>query len=396
VIPTDDAEPLVLTGATLAGPERVEEGLAVVVSEGRIAAIVPDKEVPRSARIVALDGCVVLPGLIDLHVHGGGGRSFDEADPAAQQEVLRFHARHGVTTLQASLVSASPEELDRRLDALATTVSMPSDGTHLFGVHLEGPYLAVEQCGAHDPAALRAPAPDEAERLLARQGLVTMVTVAPELPGVPEFVRRLSKAGVVIAAGHSEARGPELADAVRSGLSHVTHLWSCQSTLVRRGPWRVPGLVEESLASDKLTVEIIADGRHLPATLIEIARRCLPGRVVAVSDATAGAGMPEGYRYRLGIVECEVADGVGKLVGVDAFGGSVTPLDGMLTHLHRDLGWPLPEAVAATSTRPAAVLGLAHRKGRLDPGYDADLTILDETFTVRATLRAGSWIHRSA
>ncbi len=388
-------EPLYLGGATLVGPERMVDGAALVLRHGLIEAIVPAGEVPSSAQLVDLDGKLVIPGLIDIHAHGGGGCSFDDPDPQAHQEVLRFHARHGVTTMQASLVSAFPDDLERRLDALAITFETPSTGAHLFGVHLEGPHLAVQQCGAHDPAALRPPAPGEAERLLARPGLIRMVTVAPELDGVPEFVRRLADAGVVVAAGHSEARAPELAVAVGNGLSHLTQLWSCQSALVRRGPWRVPGLIEESLASDHLTAEIIADGHHLPATLIEIARRCLSDRLVAISDATEGAGMPDGYRYRLGAVECEVADGVGKLVGVDAFGGSVTPLDGMLAHLHHTLGWPLPEAVAATSTRPARILDLADRKGRLAPGYDADLAILDADLKVQATLRAGAWIHQT-
>jgi N-acetylglucosamine-6-phosphate deacetylase len=262
----------------------------------------------------------------------------------------------------------------------------------LHGVHLEGPHLAVDHCGAHDPAALRAPEPGEAERLVSRPGLVRMVTVAPELEGMPEFINTLARAGVVVAAGHSDARGPELRVAIDNGLSHLTHLWSCQSALVRRGPWRVPGLIEESLASDQLTAEIIADGHHLPATLIEIARRCLGDRLIAISDATEGAGMPEGYRYRLGAVECVVAEGVGKLVDQDAFGGSTTPLDGMLRHLHQTLNWPLPQAVAATSTRPAALLRLS-TKGRLSPGYDADLTVVDHDLTVQATMGGGAWLH---
>ncbi len=386
-------EPLALTGARLVTSDEVVDGFAIVVRQGTIEAVVPEREVPSTARIVRYDGCTVIPGLVDLHVHGGGGRSFDEPDPRAHQEVLAFHARHGVTSMQASLVSASPEQLEERLDALAVSVGTAGPGAALVGVHLEGPYLAADQCGAHDPAVLRAPSPGEAERLLARGGLVTMVTVAPELEGVAEFVRRLANAGVVMAAGHSSAGAAELGAVVEGGLSHLTHLWSCQSSLVRRGPWRIPGLLEESLASDGLTAEIIADGRHLPATLIEIARRCLPGRVVAVSDATAGAGMPEGFRYRLGVVECEVADGVGKVVGEDAFGGSVTPLSGMLAHLHRELGWPLPEAVAATSSRPAQVLGL-QRKGRLAAGYDADLAVLGEDLSVVATMAGGRWIHR--
>ena len=160
-------EPLYLSGATLVGPERMVDGAALVLRHGLIEAIVPAGEVPSSAQLVDLDGKLVIPGLIDIHAHGGGGCSFDDPDPQAHQEVLRFHARHGVTTMQASLVSAFPDDLERRLDALAITFETPSTGARLFGVHLEGPHLAVEQCGAHDPAALRPPAPGEADRLLA-------------------------------------------------------------------------------------------------------------------------------------------------------------------------------------------------------------------------------------
>ncbi|TDD45304.1 N-acetylglucosamine-6-phosphate deacetylase [Kribbella antibiotica] len=377
-------------GARLVVDEGVVDDHALVIRDGLIEAIIPANAVAAGDEVHDLTGYTIVPGLIDLHVHGGGGYSFDDPDPAAHQQVIDFHARHGVTTMQASLVSALPADLDRQLDALAL-----STGDALHGVHLEGPYLAVSQCGAHNPAALRPPTPDEADRLLGRNGLITMVTVAPELPGVPEFTRRLTSAGVVVAAGHSEARAPELNAAVDNGLTHLTHLWSCQSALVREGPWRLPGLIEESLASTHLVGEIIADGHHLPATLIEIARRCLGDRLVAVSDATAGAGMPEGFRYRLGVIDCEVASGVGMVVGANAFGGSTTPLDGMLAHLHQALGWPLPEAVAATSTRPARVLNLADRKGRLTPGHDADLAVLSPDLTVGATMRAGRWIHNA-
>jgi N-acetylglucosamine-6-phosphate deacetylase len=386
---------LVLTDARVLLPDGVADGLAIVVDDGLIVALEPAAAVPPGGRTVRLGGATVVPGLIDLHAHGAAGRSFDEPDPAAHRQILRFHARHGVTAMQASLVSATVADLERRLDALAITAAQGDDGAALLGVHLEGPFLSAAQCGAHDPAVLRAPEPADADLLLRHRDLVTMVTVAPELPGVCDLVRRLSGAGIVVAAGHSEASGAELARAVDAGLRHLTHLWSGQSGLTRRGPWRVPGLLEESLASDGLSAELIADGRHLPAPLLEIARRCLPDRIVLVSDATAGTGMPAGFRYTLGTVSCEVADGVGRVVGADAFGGSVTPLSGMVAHLHRELGWPLPEVIAAASTRPAQVLGLGDRKGRIAVGYDADLAVLDDDLRVRGTLVGGVWAHQA-
>jgi N-acetylglucosamine-6-phosphate deacetylase len=242
---------------------------------------------------------------------------------------------------------------------------------------------------------LRGPGRDDIDWLLRHRGIVSMVTLAPELAGAEEMVRRLAGSGIVVAAGHSEARGTAFHAAVDAGLSHLTHLRSGQSGLVRQGPWRVPGLLEESLASTGLTAEVIADGRHLPPVLLEIARRCLPDRVAVVSDATAGAGMPAGHRYGLGTVACEVRDGVGMMVGADAFGGSVTPMAAMFGHLHRDLGWSLDEVVGATSRVPARVVGLSARKGDLAPGYDADITVLNRDFSVWGTLVGGVWAYRS-
>jgi N-acetylglucosamine-6-phosphate deacetylase len=352
---------------------------------------------PPSMPVVDVGERMVVPGLIDLHVHGAAGHSFDEPDTGAHRRILRFHARHGVTAMHASLVSAERADLDRRLAALAVTraAGRGGDGAALLGVHLEGPFLALAQCGAHDPAVLRSPGRDDIDWLLRQVGIVSMVTLAPELPGAVEMVRRLAGAGIVVAAGHSEARGTAFRSAVDAGLLHLTHLWSGQSGLVRQGPWRVPGLLEESLASTGLTAEVIADGRHLPPVLLEIARRCLPDRVAVVSDATAGTGMPSGHRYGLGAVTCEVRDGVGMVVGADAFGGSVTPMDAMLAYLHRDLGWSLDEVIGMTSRVPARVVGLSARKGDLAPGYDADVTVLNHDFSTWGTLVGGVWAYRS-
>ncbi|WP_166354145.1 N-acetylglucosamine-6-phosphate deacetylase [Phytoactinopolyspora limicola] len=399
----DSPDELVLTGGLIVTPAEVRSGVAVHVRDGRIADLVPYPAPPGdsapwsdAATVVDVGGRLVTPGLVDLHVHGGFGYSFDHLDDeSALVAMLRGFARSGVTSVQASLVSAGLPELLHRIDRIGAAAG-PADGAELLGVHLEGPFLAAGQCGAHDPAVLRAPTDADVAALVQRRDVVGMITLAPELPGARAAVTQLATAGIVVAAGHSEATVDELAGAVADGLSHVTHLWSGQTGLTRRGPWRVPGLLEASLASTGLTAEVIADGRHLPAELLEIARRCLGERLIVVSDGTPGTGMPAGFRYRLGTVECEVADGVGVVVGADAFGGSTSLLPRMLTHLHDDLEWPLPEVVAMATSRPAAIAGVADRKGAVAVGMDADLAVFDPGFVPWGVVVGGRWIPSSA
>lgn len=386
---------LALVNATVVSDGRVEPGRTVVVDADRIAAVGSgaDPALVRDARVVDVGGRVVTPGLIDLHVHGAAGHGFDDGDGAAVTTVLRHLAAAGVTSVQLSLVSAPVDVLAARITELASvTAGLPGDAARVLGVHLEGPFLAAAQCGAHDPAVLAAPSARDVDVLLGQAATLRMITLAPELPGAVDATRRLAEAGVVVAAGHSDATADQLAVAAAAGLTHVTHLWSGQSTTRREGPWRVPGLLEGALAAADLTAEVIADGRHLPPALLEIARRCVGERLCVVSDGTPGTGLPRGTRYRLGAVTCEVGDGVGLVVGAGAFGGSTSALPDMLRHLTADLGWPVQEAVTAATGTPARVLGLGSRMGAIVPGHDADLAVFDEGFHPWATVLRGRWL----
>jgi N-acetylglucosamine-6-phosphate deacetylase len=368
-----------LSGGRLVLPDGTVAVGSVVVEGDRIR----DVSTGPIARAGGFDGAMidasgywVTSGLIDVHMHGACGHSFDEEDRASAGAILRYWAARGVTTVQASLVSASTDDLERRVAALAPAVRNPvRDEAMIAGIHLEGPFLSPAQRGAHRRHVLRSPSDRDRAFLLDVAGLVTMVTAAPELPGVLELASALSAAGVVMAAGHSDAPGALLEEARRAGFRHLTHLWSGQSALTREGPWRVPGLLEASLASTGLTAEVIADGKHLPAPLLEIARRCIGTDLVVVSDATAGTGMPDGYAYRLGDVTCHVDRGVGMVDGEPSFGGSTTGLDAMLRFLAGDLGWPVPEVVAMMTSTPARVLGMEHRIGAIARGLSADLVL---------------------
>lgn len=384
-----------MTSRTILTSDRVLIGgelreASVLIEGGGITAVRPGRsgsvhEQPcgHEARHLDVGRDIIAPGLIDLHVHGSAGYSFDEVtgttmghvDPAAR--ILRHLASVGVTAIQASLASDDVPAMAARTRALhAHRRHHYPDEAELLGVHLEGPFLAATQCGAHEPDVLRAPSASEVAELASTAP--AMITLAPELPGAREAIRTFVAAGTTVAAGHSEATGDQLATATADGLTHVTHLWSGQSSTTRSGPWRIPGLLEGSLASSGLTAEVIADGKHLPPALLEIARRCLGERLIVVSDATAGTGMPQGFRYALSSVDCEVRDGVGMVRGSDSFGGSTTTLPAMLAHLHLELGWPVAEVLAMGTSRPARIAGVAHRKGALAPGFDADVIVLSE------------------
>lgn len=343
----------------------------------------------RAAATIDAAGMLVTPGLIDIHIHGARGRGFADADAADLAEIGGYLLTGGVTSYVASLASAATEDLELAISRLALHEDA-LDEARMIGIHLEGPFLASEQRGAHALDALRSPS--AADRALIRRWshLIKMVTMAPEIDGVLDLTGELvEEFGVVVAAGHSDDDGDGLADMQSAGASHITHLWSGQSQMRRQGPWRVPGMLEASLASTGMTAEIIADGRHLPADLLEIARRCLGDRLVIVSDATPGAGMPDGYRYLLGDVECVVRDGVGIVVGQNSFGGSTTLLPDMVRHLVGQLGWDPAETFRMATANAARAIGVADRRGTIGAGMAADLVVWDQWLRPVAVVRGG-------
>ncbi len=243
-------------------PDGVLSGHDVIVEGGRITAVVPSEAVPAGVERTDLAGAFVVPGLIDVHTHGAMGRSFGELEPEAYDAILRFQAANGITRAHASLASAPFDELERQLH-FVREYDQPSDGAVLHGVHLEGPYLSSEDQarGAANPAYLRTPQPEDAERLLAYADVLRMITIAPELPGAIELIEALASEGVIVAVGHSSAEREAFGAAVRAGATHITHLWSGMTNVLRRSEGeRVPGMIECALASDTLTGEVIADG----------------------------------------------------------------------------------------------------------------------------------------
>jgi N-acetylglucosamine-6-phosphate deacetylase len=336
----------------------------------------------------------VAPGLIDIHTHGAAGYTFNDPTQEAYTTIAQYQVQHGVTSLLATIATAPLPSLIACLSFARQWLSTASEGAQILGVHLEGPYFSLDQRGAQDPASIRTPDDGSPDQLLQFSDVIRMMSLAPELPGAPALIKRLAALDIVPAAGHSSAREPEIVAALQAGLRHMIHIWSGQSSMVREGPWRVPGLLEVSLAYDDLTAEMIADNRHLPPTLMKLAYKSIgPDRLSIVSDAVSGAGLDEGAHFRMGEMEYVVHDGVGMMLDHTAFGGSTTLLNQMIPVLTGAVGIPLVEAVRMASLNPARVIGVDPRKGSLEPGKDADIAIFEDDFTPWRVLVGGRWAY---
>lgn len=378
-----------LTAERIAVDGALLEGRAVVVRDGRIEAVVLLGALPASIPVTDFGAGILAAGLVDIHAHGADGHSFNDGDHTGNRRALDAMLGAGITTVLPTLSTAPLPQLERALDTLTATAAL-GEAPRTPGAHLEGPFFSHAQRGAQDPTALQDPRGEAANRLLEHAAGIRMMSYAPELPGAVELTERLVAAGIVAAAGHTDGRDEDLIACQRAGLSHVIHLFSGQSTTTRIGPWRQPGILEATLASDDLTVEMIADGKHLPPLLMRLAYRCLRGRLCIVSDSTSGAGMPDGHFYRMGDMEYVVDDGVGMTMDRTNFGGSTTLISAMIPIAMRALGIDAGAAIELVTAVPATAARL-DGVGRIAPDYHADFVHLGNDLHPLAVAVGGSW-----
>lgn len=331
-------------------------------------------------------GSVLVPGFVDMHVHGGGGASYPGADCAEVTSAAAFHRRHGTTTTLASLVTAEPAVL---FDAVRVLAQTTTQGV-IAGIHLEGPWLSRQRCGAHDHRQLRDPDAGEIDALLtAGDATIRMVTLAPELAGATEAIRRFTEAGVVVAVGHTDASYEQTRDAVDAGATVGTHLFNAMAPLHQRAPGPALALIEDP----RVTVELIGDGVHIhPALVRQTIKAAGPQRVALVTDATAAAGLPDG-RIHLGTVPVEVVSGAAYVAGTDTIAGSTATMDQLFRSVVEipASDAALTAAVEMTATTAARALGLDDI-GRLRVGFRADLVVLDPDLRVTAVMADGDWL----
>ena len=345
------------------------------------------------AEVVDAAGAVLTPGFIDLHVHGGGGHSFDEAGDGGTAGIARalaVHRAHGTTRSLLSLVANPVAAIERSLAAIA---DLARQDPLVLGSHLEGPFLSAARKGAHNQDFLLHPAPAAVARLVAAAaGTLRQITIAPELPGALDVIPALADAGVVVAVGHTEADEEQAQAAFDRGATMLTHAFNAMPGIGHRAP----GPVVAAIRDERVTAELIVDGVHVHPHVARLLLNASAGRVALISDAMAAAGAADGS-YRLGSLDVAVVDGVARLAGPDgsarngtgAIAGSTLTLDRALRVATRQCGLSLYAAVTALTWVPARVLGLEGRLGRLAPGYAADAVLLSDAGEVRAVWGAG-------
>lgn len=384
-----------LTAGMLFTPLDAVTKAAVLVEDGRIISCGPrgSIELPPDTRQLDFPDAILAPGFIDIHIHGAAGHDSMQIGTEGARKMGNFLARHGVTAYLPTTVTTSESDTLQALQWLADAVDLPPTGNidkpcaRPLGIHLEGPFISHARCGVHPAAYIQLPDIAALERYRnASRDRISVITVAPEVPGALELIRSAVAQGIRVSVGHTNATLEETKAAVDAGACNATHTFNA----MRRFEHRDPGVIGAVLTDDRIYADLIADGLHVMPPVVEMFLRCKgKERAILISDATSATGMPPG-RYHLGAFEVEVdglrCDSHGKLAG------SVLTLDVALQNVMQFAGWSLQDSVRLITLNPAALLGIEKKKGQLIPGADADIVVLSPNGEVLSTFIGGQGI----
>lgn len=386
---------VILRNEIILGSVLEENGRILTIREGTWG------EHPKDWMVVDAEGLYLSPGFIDIHTHGAGGCDFMDGKDAIIT-ASKTHMRHGTTTLLPTTVAVSREDLLRCVNDFKVAQKEMQDGPHIPGLHLEGPYFSVEQKGAIDENYIRNPNPEEYQEICEHAGdSILRWSIAPELPGALEMGDYLAQRGILPSIGHSNAEYFDVRRAFFHGYTHVTHLYSGMSTITRRSGFRFPGVIESSYAIDDLTVEIIADGCHLPLEMLRMIWRvkgsekiCLISDSMRFADVCVDNLVVEGLGSREGGNSVLIEDGVAKLLDRSAFAGSIATDDRLVKVMYHDVGVPLNECIKMMCYTPANIMGF-RSKGSIEPGKDSDLVLFDENIQIKRVFVSGKETYKA-
>jgi len=371
------------------------------LSDGRIDSIQPaGSPLPAGARTIDGRGLSAAPGFIDLHIHGALGFDFMDATEEAYRKIGEYHATGGTTAYLPTTATESPDAIFACIDMAARSRQQGLGGVEILGVHVEGPYMAPTKHGCHDPGYVRRPSKEENRGYLDRAPIIKRITLAPEVPGVQDFIRDLSRHGIIPSGGHSEATLDQTSEAIDNGMSMITHLYCAMSTITKKGPFRIPGMLESTLFDDRLATELIADLKHVSRELMMLAMKAKAEQTICfVTDAMRGAGMPDGI-YTFGSsrgTKTIVEHGIARNVENTGFASSTVRMIDLVRNAVETMGLSLSAALRRASLVPATIAGVADRKGSLNAGKDADIVLLETAprLEVRMTLSRGQVVYDS-
>jgi N-acetylglucosamine-6-phosphate deacetylase len=382
---------MILRNARCIFPDGIREGLEVVVREGKIAGLHQANGAPEDD-VVDLTGNYLAPGFIDLHIHGALGRDTMEASADAFRAICDYHASGGTTSLLLTTATAPIKAIVAVIKAVR---DCRSSIPQIAGVHVEGPFISKARPGAQRVSLIRKPIAKAYQPLLESGDVIRRMTLAPELPGAIELIDELRKHNIGPSGGHSDAWEEEARTAFEHGMHSVTHTFNCMSNSRRRGIDRVAGLLEFALGEREIVCELIADGHHVSATLMKMSYRAKGATgICLVTDATAGAGLPEGSKFSLSGNKCVVEGGVCLLADRSVLAGSAARMIDLVRTMVTRVNVPLHDAVAMATDTPAHAIGLT-TKGQFKIGGDADLVVISPELEVVRTYIAGEEVFRS-
>lgn len=382
---------LIIENGTVYTPTQVIPEGVVFVDDGHIQAVARQGEraIPAGAQRLDARGGSIVPGLIDMHMHGLHGHDMMDGQTGSLQSMAQILPRYGVTSFAPTTVTATLKSIEGALKAAQEARQAGTQGAEILGVHIEGPYLSAQERGAHRADLLRAPNAEDYPLFWKYGDLIRSFTLAPELPGALDLIGQLKERGILVSAGHSIAIDSEMEQAVAAGVSHVTHMFGNMGTLRRQNLRRVAGLVEYTLLDDRLTTEIIGDGFHISPSLTKlILKQKGPEHLAVITDGSPLTGRPPGT-YRVWGIDVVVEEKIAYVADRSAYAGTVATLDQCLARVIDNAGITFRDALRMVTLTPATILKVAHRKGTLEAGKDADIVILDNKLNVAQTLVGG-------
>ena len=384
--------------AKLVLPDRICENGSILMENGRIAAL--NEPIPPNVCGVDAGGGYILPGFIDLHVHGGGGADFMDCEPESFHTVARAHCQHGTTALVPTTMTCADELLEKMIGCYLQALETPTGGAQLLGLHLEGPFFSSKNKGAQPVGEQRIPQRSILEHFIRlAKGHILRWDEAPELPNTDVFAQVMRENGIMASIAHTGAIAAEANAAFEMGFSHITHFYSATTAGQKINGIVYSGVNEATLLRDDITIELICDGRHIPKEHMLLAYRIKgPDRIALITDAMRAAGTNETHSIlgaRDSGVPVVIKDDVAQLTDLSFYAGSVGTMDRALRVAHVHYGIPLVDVCRMLSLTPARLSRCAQRKGSLEVGKDADVVVMDERFHVRSVYVCGELRHQA-